>query len=68
MRCEAQHLCSRARIFFFFPIFLDVRILNFTFCVAMISGTKHQKIFVQTRDEIIEVKLGAFFHIKKKFI
>jgi hypothetical protein len=43
-----------------FPIFLHIRILNITFRVAMISERKHQKIFVQTRDEIIEVKTVPF--------
>ncbi len=30
------------------------------FCVTMISGTEHQKIFVQTRDENIEPEFVPF--------
>jgi hypothetical protein len=56
MRCEARHLCSWARVFFFFPFFLDARTLNFTFCVTMITGTEHQKIFFQMQDENIEIE------------
>jgi hypothetical protein len=42
--------------FLFFSFFLDVRILNFIFSVAMISETEHQKIFVQKQDENIEIE------------
>jgi hypothetical protein len=50
---------SRAS-FLFFPFFLDVRILNLIFSVAMISETEHQKIFVQMEDENMYVKPVPF--------
>ncbi len=33
---------------------------KFRFCVAMISGMEHQKIFVQTRNESIETESVPF--------
>ncbi len=53
MRCEAKHFCSPMRTH-------SVTILSMFFAVTKsvlyVAVTAHQKIFVQTRDENIEIK------------
>ncbi len=55
MRCEAQHLCSPARVFFL-TFFLSRRGVS----VAMISGTGYQKIIAQTQNKNIETEAVPF--------
>jgi len=65
MRCESKHLCNRMRVYSrtFFLSRCTHGILGF--CIAVISGTEHQKTFIQTRDENIQTEFVPFFFAVK---
>ncbi len=56
MQCEAKHFCSPTRTYSTSILSVFFAVTKFVLCVAVISRTGHQKIFVQIRDENIEIE------------